>query len=48
MVYDRKPITDHFCWIDEDRLMGMMVITGDERRYFFELEGVMDIAAEDS
>lgn len=48
MVYDRKPITDHFRRIDEDRLMGMMVITGDERRYFFELEGVKDTAVEDS
>jgi hypothetical protein len=42
MVYDRKPITDHFRRIDADKLMGMMIIEGDARRYFFELERVTD------
>jgi hypothetical protein len=38
MVYDQQPIVDHFRRIDEHRIMGAMVIEGDERIYFFELE----------
>ena len=38
MVYDDQPIVDHFQRIDEHRVMGAMVISGDERIYFFELE----------
>lgn len=37
MVYDRQPIVDYFRRIDEDQLAGMMVVEGDERRYFFRL-----------
>lgn len=48
MVYDRKPITDHFRRIDGDRLMGMMLIEGDARRYFFELQRVTSTNAEAS
>ncbi|WP_312223690.1 DUF4334 domain-containing protein [Rhizobium rhizoryzae] len=40
MVYDHKPITDHFRRTDADTVMGMMVIEGDDRRFFFELERV--------
>lgn len=40
MVYDAQPITDHFRRLDEDRLMGAMTITKDERIFFFELERV--------
>ncbi len=40
MVYDEQPIVDHFRRVDEDRVMGAMKISGDERIYFFELERV--------
>ncbi|MBW9064550.1 DUF4334 domain-containing protein [Rhizobium herbae] len=40
MVYDDQPIVDYFRRIDEERVMGAMKITGDERIYFFELERV--------
>lgn len=43
MVYDHKPITDYFRRMDEDKVMGMMVIDRDARRFFFELERVKDI-----
>lgn len=46
MVYDRMPITDYVRQIGEDRLMGLMVIENDVRRYFFELERVRDPAEE--
>ncbi|SIQ86284.1 GXWXG protein [Rhizobium sp. RU20A] len=42
MVYDRQPITDHFRRIDQDRLMGVMVIKDDPRRYVFTLERVAE------
>ncbi len=45
MVYDRQPITDHFRRIDENRLMGVMVIQGDPRRYVFTLERVTEPGA---
>ena len=35
MSYARKPITDHFRRIDEDRLLGLMAMRGMERPYFF-------------
>ncbi|MCO5730873.1 DUF4334 domain-containing protein [Rhizobium sp. SSA_523] len=38
MVYDRKPITDHFRRLDEDRIMGAMAVEGEARTFFFELE----------
>lgn len=37
MVYDRQPIVDFFRRIAEDELVGMMIIEGDRRRYFFRL-----------
>ena len=40
MVYEAQPIIDHFRRIDDRRVMGAMVIRGDDRRYFFELERV--------
>lgn len=40
MVYDRQPIVDYFRRIDDDQLAGMMVVEGDERRYFFRLRRV--------
>lgn len=40
MAYDEQPIVDHFRRIDERKIMGAMVIEGDERIYFFELEQV--------
>jgi hypothetical protein len=40
MAYDKQPIVDHFRRIDEHRIMGAMVIEGDARIYFFELEQV--------
>ncbi|MCA1494667.1 DUF4334 domain-containing protein [Sinorhizobium alkalisoli] len=46
MVYDRKPIIDHFRKIDRDRVLGVMQIEGGDRHYFFELERVTDGTAE--
>jgi hypothetical protein len=40
MAYDKQLIVDHFRRIDEHRIMGAMVIEGDARLYFFELEQV--------
>lgn len=40
---DTQPIVDHFRKVDDDRLMGAMVIEGDERVYFFELERVEEV-----
>ncbi|MDK4741226.1 DUF4334 domain-containing protein [Rhizobium sp. CNPSo 3464] len=37
MVYDGQPIIDHFRKIDDDRLLGAMVVGGDSRHYFFVL-----------
>lgn len=42
MVYDRQPIIDHFRRMNDDMLMGMMIVHGDSRRYFFRLERVAD------
>ena len=35
MVYDGKPIVDHFRWIDDDRVLGLMEMRGMERPFFF-------------
>jgi len=43
MAYDTQPIVDHFRKVDNDRLMGAMVIEGDERVYFFQLERVEEV-----
>ncbi|MBX5165450.1 MULTISPECIES: GXWXG domain-containing protein [unclassified Rhizobium] len=40
MVYDRQPIVDYFRRIGDDELAGMMVVEGDDRRYFFRLRRV--------
>ncbi|MFS8114022.1 DUF4334 domain-containing protein [Rhizobium jaguaris] len=37
MVYDSQPITDYFRRIDDDRLLGVMEVEGDDRHYFFVL-----------
>lgn len=42
MVYDRKPVIDHFRKIDRDRVLGVMSVEGDDRHYFFELERVAE------
>ena len=43
MAYDTQPIVDHFRKVGDNRLMGAMVIEGDERVYFFELERVEEV-----
>lgn len=40
MVYDKLPIADYFRRVDENEVAGMMVVDGDERRYFFRLRKV--------
>lgn len=40
MVYDKQPIVDYFRRIDDNHVMGAMVISGEDRLYFFELERV--------
>lgn len=40
MAYDRKPIFDHFRRLDEERLLGVMEIAGDDRHYVFVLQQV--------
>lgn len=40
MVYDEQPIVDHFRRIDGKHVMAVMVISGDDRLFFFELERV--------
>lgn len=40
MVYDHQPITDFFRRVDHSEVAGMMVIEGDDRRYFFRLRKV--------
>lgn len=40
MVYDKQPIVDYFRRIGNDEVAGMMVIEGDDRRYFFKLRRV--------
>lgn len=43
MIYDKQPIIDHFRRIDERRVMGAMIVEGDDRVYFFELERVVEV-----
>lgn len=38
MIYDQKPITDHFRRIDDTQLMGLMDLRGDTAPFFFLLE----------
>ena len=40
MVYDKQPIIDYFRKVDQDQVAGMMVVEGDERRFFFRLTRV--------
>jgi hypothetical protein len=35
MIYERKPIIDHFRKIDDDRVLGLMEMRGMELPYFF-------------
>ncbi|MDM9627684.1 GXWXG domain-containing protein [Rhizobium sp. S152] len=46
MVYDKQPIVDYFRRVADDEVAGMMVVEGDERRYFFRLRRV-DIPGQD-
>lgn len=43
MAYDTQPIIDHFRRVDDNRVMGAMVIEGDDRVYFFELKRVEEV-----
>lgn len=43
MAYDTQPIVDHFRKVDDNRVMGAMVIDSDDRVYFFELERVEEV-----
>jgi hypothetical protein len=43
MAYDTQPVVDHFRKIDDGRVMGAMVIDGDDRVYFFDLERVEEV-----
>jgi hypothetical protein len=45
MIYDRKPITDHFRKIDDDRVLGLMAMRGMELPYFFLLARVPGLEA---
>jgi len=38
MVYNSKPIHDHFRKIDENRVLGLMELKGEQEPYFFILE----------
>lgn len=40
MVYDKQPIADFFRRVDENEVAGMMVVDGDDRRYFFRLQKI--------
>lgn len=43
MGYDTQPIIDHFRKVDDNRVIGAMVIEGDDRVYFFELKRVEEV-----
>lgn len=43
MIYDKQPIVDHFRKMDDGRVMGAMIVEGDDRVYFFELERVKEV-----
>jgi hypothetical protein len=40
MVYDRQPVADFFRRVDHSEIAGMMVVEGDDLRYFFRLRKV--------
>jgi hypothetical protein len=40
MVYDKQPIVDHFRRVANGEVVGMMVVAGEEQRYFFRLRRV--------
>jgi hypothetical protein len=40
MAYDKQPIVDYFRWTGEGEVVGMMVVEGDRRRYFFWMKRV--------
>lgn len=40
MVYDRQPVADFFRRVDHSEVAGMMVVDGDDRRYFFRLRKI--------
>ncbi|WP_173512498.1 GXWXG domain-containing protein [Sinorhizobium psoraleae] len=42
MLYDRKPIIDHFRRIGPERVLGLMAVEGDDRCFFFQLDYVND------
>lgn len=42
MIYDKQPIVDHFRRMDDGGVMGAMIMEGDDRVYFFELERVKE------
>lgn len=43
MTYDMQPIVDYFRKVDDNCVMGAMVIEGDDRIYFFELMRVEEM-----
>jgi len=43
MVYDTQPIVDHFRKVGDNRVMGAMLIKGDDRVFFFKLERVEEV-----
>ena len=45
MVYNTKPIVDHFRQIDDDTLLGVMSVEGQSVHYFFRLDRVKADAA---
>ncbi len=40
MIYDQRPINDSFRKIDDNTVLGVMDLKGEERGYFFKLERV--------
>jgi hypothetical protein len=42
MVYDSKPIIDHFRKIDAETVLGVMTVQGHDRHFFFQLERVKE------
>jgi hypothetical protein len=46
MVYVRQPVADFFRRVDHKEIAGMMVVEGDDLRYFFRLRRVDDRSTE--
>ena len=46
MVYDKLPVIDVFGRVAENEVAGMMVVDGDDRRYFFRLRKVIPSGSE--